>query len=367
MIFDFSCVILIIALMMLFLCFVFPIKMTFYQISFIWWSFILGLAIFSYYAEPSVSDDLFRHYQNMDVLWTGNYDNPLFIWKLILAGISLSGHKGLLPALAICVIGWATYGIMSFYKEYMENNIRIFPIYVIIIFGFCSIFAMISGVRNSTTAAVWSYAYIKYYKDNKKRFYIIVFLLSFIHLSPLFPTFFLVISEIYKKVKTEIRIFIILILSLWPLILQQIAKQLINIRIEYFQLLANKINIYFNNNDLYQNHWYIFPKISCAVMFILVLLLRHHNKKKIYLFELLFIFGIFTSSFWYSIILDRMLMFVGFISLPILGDTYKVKSKGMITLIIINCAIMILFYFNALIAHVTFNNVDIYKLLGRRG
>lgn len=366
MIFNCSCAILVLALMILFLCFVFPIKMSFYQIRFIWWSFILGLAMFSYYAEPSASDDLFRHYQNMDVLWTGNYDNPLIIWKLILASISISGHKGLLPALAICVIGGATYGIMSFYKEHMENNIRIFPIYVIVIFGFCSIFAMISGVRNSSIAAVWSYAYIKYYKNNKKRFYIIVFLLSFIHLSPLFPTFFLLISDIYRKVRREIRIWIILILGFWPLILQQVSRLLINIRVDYFQLLVGKINIYFNNNNLYQNPWYILPKINCIFLFILLLLLRHKNKKKKYLFELLFIFGIFTSSFWYSIILERMLMFIGFITLPILGDTYKLKNKIMLILIIIISAIMLLFYFNALIAHVTFNNINIYKLLGRR-
>lgn len=368
MFFYLSLVIIITSLMCFFLFFVFPVKLTFRQSVFFWWIFILALSVFAYYAEPSITDDLYRYYQNIVALRNGGYDTSLLIWKLILTIISLFGKNGLLPATAILVIGGSVYGIMKEYMEYVKNCKRILVVYAIFVFGFCSIFAMISGIRNATVASVWTYAYLKYYKNRKKKkFYIIVSIISLVHLAPLFPTFFLLISEIYKKLNKNSRILLIALIVGWPFILQSTISLASNINISYIGLIVSKVNDYydFGNPLFYHSPWYIIPKINCLLM--LILILKLHNKKKKYIFEILFIFGIMSASLFYSIFLERMLMFVGFLALPIIGDAYKTRYKLLVFIIFFASAVMCLFYFNALIAHVDFSGIDIYRLLGRRG
>lgn len=367
---GFSIIITILLLICFFIFLIFPIKLTFRQSSFFWWIFILALSIFAYYAEPSTTDDLYRHYENIVSIKNGEYNTSLVIWKWILTSILIFGKKGLLPAMTILVIGESVYGIMKECKQYVENRKRTFVVFVIFIFGFCSIFAMISGIRNASVAAIWSCAYFKYYNNKKKKkFYTIVIIISLIHLSPLFPTFFLFISEIFKKLNRYFQVLLIALIIGWPFILQNIISVISNMNISYIGLIVLKINNYydFGNPLFYQSPWYIIPKINCLLVFILILLLRNENKKKKYSFEMVFVFGILTASCFYSIFLERMLMFVGFLTLPIIGDSYKMKHKLLVFIMLSTSAIMCLFYFNALIAHMDFYGIDLYRLLGRRG
>ena len=51
----------------------------------VWYIFIIAFATFAFYSEPSVSDDLYRHYKLIDSIRNGNDVNTsLFMFKFIL-------------------------------------------------------------------------------------------------------------------------------------------------------------------------------------------------------------------------------------------------------------------------------------------
>lgn len=152
-----------------------------------WFLFVFALAIFVFYAEPSVSDDLNRHYYNIQRIRQGSYkisDTVLASEYIVFWIIGKIGICGLLPACTVMVYGYVIWSIVRFYiQDGTHYNCKTLVLYLLSALGGCGIFYIVSGVRFSLAISIWYLLYLKLYKKHRILYYISCIPLLLFHMA----------------------------------------------------------------------------------------------------------------------------------------------------------------------------------------
>lgn len=330
------------------------------------WLMFVSLAVMAFYAEPSVSDDLYRHYDQIDNARKGiTRDVSLPVWELICALIAHTNFNGLLPFITVIAVAISLYSSMLLHMEQINNG-RTLATYVVWYFGFCSIFAMISGIRNTLVFALWSFAYFRFYRTNRKvKFYVMVLITCMIHLVPIIATLILLLSEYYTRINKLLRYILLLAVCTWPMLLSMVSKIFGSLDIGYLRLIALKIDGYIGETAYTENNsWYILLYLQVVIILFLIILIYRELDNNYRGFVLIYVIMAIASAVMFPILLDRMTMLLGFISLPIVDRCFRNKLAAFIRMIMnIVMLLAFAFYFNALVSHITFGGLNIYEII----
>ena len=154
-------IIVVITLALLFSMFPIYIKEGKKRTKMVWYFFIFAFAFVSFYAEPSISDDLFRHYVDIDnIRFRGvSISSVLFVWQFFEWLVSRTNHNGWLPFFTIILIGFFIQKIQD--EWFIEHPFSIQSA----LLGYLSalaglgIFPIVSGIRCALVSSMFMYAY----------------------------------------------------------------------------------------------------------------------------------------------------------------------------------------------------------------
>ena len=348
---------------------VFPIRMKRNKLIFLWYYFMVSLAVFSFFSEPSVSDDLYQHYVRIDLFRLGEdsySDSPLLMWKLITFLVSRTRNNGWLPFFSVLIFGVLVGSVVNDYLKKEDKYVtRQFIIYYFAVLGGCPVFYIISGVRNALVFAIWVYTYYFYYKK-KIVYYAVCIISSLIHPVILLVAF---IALVHEKFISKNRNYL-LTRVLVPCIVIFVAFRFSFIQnvlqgssISYLRLIGSKLRSYSEYTASVGNtentiRWIIM--IYCLFMSALVI----WKTKRIGFFQFVVIITVSFSSI--IILFERLSYLVGLCSVYGITECSKmIRSRYMRTLFYwVSFAVFsfqLLFSFYAMFAHIEFNGHSFHQ------
>lgn len=180
---------------------IFPIKMKTRYSMMLFNIIVIALAAFSFFAEPSFSTDAYFYYEKIDIYRNSEIldlgTDALPVWRLILKAVSLTNYNGFLPASCVLIWGVCVGSVIKDYLKKHESRSQAIMLYYLALFGGCSIYMMISGLRNTLVCAIVFCAYYFFYSHRKFKYYSMVLLSILIH-----PFAFIIfaIIELYERV-----------------------------------------------------------------------------------------------------------------------------------------------------------------------
>lgn len=372
--FELSCMVLILWIIFYVAILISGIQMGRKDILRYWMLFVIAYAIFSFFAEPSFSDDLYRHYQLIDLLREGNdlkghFVDTMVLFKWMLIAVSKTNHNGWLPFVAVVIWGWLICKVIKKYIYENTYNTRTLLLYFMALFGtFCS-FNLISGIRAALTIAIFVYSvYYNYLEGKKVKHFIILIVFSFLHFM---LVLFIGIQCVYELIlfmrKKGINItWIILVLAAIIFSTNIVGR-----------LLANQPGIL----GFISEKWYFYQEWTRDLTFELIMhwagmlyvlfsgfKIRHksgHNDFRVQFPQLLVLISIVTNRM--PIIANRMPMPVAAFSLPILNSACSTSKGKMWTLwIILGYAVFTLeavYLIYAMFGFISFNGINIQETI----
>lgn len=339
-----------------------------------WLLFVVSFATFCFFAEPSISDDLYRHYYMIDILRAGGslkgtFVDTMFIFKWILMIVAKTHNNGWLPFSAIIIWGCLIYKIIKKYLDTEEYNTRGVFLYILALLGtFCS-FNLVSGIRAALTVAIFVFSVYYYYLEGKKiRHYVLVMTFSFLH----FMVLLLVIAQLLYELilfmrKRGFHITWIVLVSAAIVFSTSIVGQ----------LFANQAGIL----GFISDKWFLYQEWTRELTFELVVYwtgmlyvllsgfkIRDNTNKLDFRFQfpqLLVLISIATNMM--PIVANRMPMPVAALSLPILNKACSRSSGSVWTLwsmlgyLVLSLEAIYLIY--AMFGFITFNGINIQELI----
>lgn len=397
-IFDLSKIVLIGMLIIFVLILGLNLRVTNKTIIVLWSLFIIALASFSFFAEPTSETDLYRHYANINWMRKINrnvyYDSPLLVRNLLFFLISLSDNNGWLPVVSVLTFGFCVGCVSYNYLKKHHVPARIAILYFGGCLGCVSVFALITGIRNIMAFSIWYLGYYFFYskreinnlnnikllifdiqrqkKYSDKRiviYYVISLVAILIHPAALicFLMALIYYHLICGKWKQQMPLLFFLFFILMFFLKTSVLKRALDkLPISYASLLVEKL-------ELYSNYKGVTGRTS---LFILIVILIFYGCNAIYLFtknrcELNFsIFIIFMTIMAGCIniaFLERFIILIGILSLQVLHETYLVLSKNnriiyfLTALGVLGLRLLISFY--TLFNYVIFNGESFGELL----
>ena len=355
-----------------------PVHVKTKNLRVIWLILIIGLAIFAFYSEPSPSDDLYRHYDFVQKMQQGKMsisDNALIGFMLLCWLASKLGNPGWLPLISIILFGLFVNGIVGYYIKENKLSRKSVILFYFCVFSYVGVFPLISGIRNALISAMVVYAYIKYYRTNKFKYYLICFIACTIHVVGvlLITLIFLYHRFIECKWKTKELIFMIssvavLRVFIFTGLISSFAGMLPG---EYGTLLSAKIDehLSFSGTRFYGIR--LFFLVFSYVLLITCLLYAMHKKYKNNM--LIYFFTFVALGAGMELITDRLMMCMGLLSLPIIdtliSKNNKTKQWIFTTMLLVGFGMIIFFSSYSMFSHMQFNghNYRIFfaRLLGK--
>lgn len=194
----------------------------------------LNLGIIAYFTNPLPSDDLYRHYESMNLIknldffeiFNSSY-SLVYFNTIIMYIISLTGLFGLYPMLYVSIGYYLLFYMVLEYSEKNHNSKQDILMMILFVFSIFIFRDFISGLRNQFAFILCSFAiYIDYFK-NKTLIRNLIFILSlFIHTSVIIV---ILAFTIYKLLEDKIKSYK----------LNLIAYFTVPILIVFFMLLKN--------------------------------------------------------------------------------------------------------------------------------
>lgn len=352
-----------ITIFLLFICYLFPIRIRVGECTIICAIIMISLAIISYYAEPGVSTDLYAHYYIMDCIRNGSgyTSTPLIVWEILIRVISYSRHNSLLPVCVWLMILYFIIGIIKYYHTVFHNKTKNFIYFLIIFFGTCTVYYIMSGLRNSLVAVMWGYAYTKYYNSSKSKYYVISIIACFIHVYAIVPMSIVFLQELSKVITKRMWKIVYIVVATIPVWNNILLNAFESISIKFFNYVAFKIRLYvgWDNIDITS-----MIKVSIVVLILLLVMMERNNlEKKYFDFVSFFLFSNVMIGFVYPIFFTRLSYIVGVFTPGIIGATEKKKTRILLSCIVVLCLFVIVVDVYSMIAHVNFNGIDYYDLL----
>lgn len=348
----------------------FPIKLNINQLNFLWFTFIISLAIFSFFAEPIVGADLWSHYYDIDCMRDGIKNikgtSPLFVWTLWEYIVSLTSNNGWLPFSAVLIFGYLIAKVVNDYLRKNKYSSQQVIIYYLAVLGSCYVYYIVSGIRNAVAFALWMYFYYFFYKKKRGIYYLACIFILFLHLSPII---IILINFIYERFlkdkKHSIRNMLIIYLGVLCLFnLSFIPRILSNSSISFLNLIGSKWLIYLDYNISRISMYNLVRLIGMIYMLALSVYLIY-KKRKLELFDCFIFFTFIFNSI--IILFERVSYMVGicsFYSIIQCGNLLNARWKknlfyitsGMIFLF------QVLFSFYAMFPAINFNGHSYYEV-----
>lgn len=319
-------IILITVLAMLFSVFPVCVKRGRKKIKICWYLLIFSFAIFSYYAEPSVSDDLFRHYADIDNIRRGVFSldySALFVWQFFEWLVSKTNHNGWLPFFTIILIGFFIQQIQDEWFVEHSFSVRGSLLGYLSALAGLGIFSIVSGIRCTLVSAMLIYAYLSFYEKRRKKFYIISIIGCMIHTVGVLYIVLILIHNLIivskNRTKTVYRIVLTLV-SLRILILLNVVEALFGyLPGKYGDLLLFKWNSYYGVK--FENR--TTGGIGAVLLFLLFAvylfcILYLYTKKISFDSLIVSVIFIVVLGSGIDIFYDRMAMACGLLGMPLL-------------------------------------------------
>lgn len=369
--FYFSVVVLIMWIIIYAFLYFIPVALSKKIISISWWILIFMLALFSFYAEPSISDDLYRHYHGIDAIRNGqNETHGVFGFYLMQWIVAQTPYNGLLPSVNILVWGWLVYKILMNYIEQNKYSSASVKIYILALFGGCNIFYLVSGIRCALVSAIWVFAYELFYKKGRiKQYYILsLFAMSIHYITILYMILLIVYNFINKnKLKQGQRYIIILLIGIMISITYKLGLQAlgsIGFTNEYMKNLVLKATGYLSYEGLMPVETILRYIFIIMLLFINIILLINNDFKNNFIFFLL------TCSFALSgvpIFFERMAYVSGIISIYTINALASNRSikyrRGILFIFGVVCLVQVLYAIHSMNSHIMFNGYDVKNVL----
>jgi hypothetical protein len=245
--------------------------------------FSMALACISFSYIPVETNDLFRHYlqidffKNYSIMDVMSYDF-LFIINLVFYFISIINLKGLLPFLSTLITYYLLiYIAIDIAKTFKPGKLQ-YSIIILLLLGIIPYNFVVSGVRFYTCVAIFIYAcYREFIKNNNnfntKLLYIFPI---FIHYSSVLFYMFKVLLKLTYKNKFIFGIVCLVLATYyyWKNILISILS---NYDLGNFK---NKVEMY-SETFLYDSSWQLMQITFLFIVYILILFIGNLNKESI--------------------------------------------------------------------------------------
>ncbi|HPF83774.1 MAG TPA: EpsG family protein [Bacilli bacterium] len=310
-----------------------------------------ALAIIAYYFNPSSSDDLFRHHNDVITISNmsqtrifgyliGSSEQLSFILKYL---VGLTGNVDLLQF----IITFISYIIMFYLIDDSSKKYNVSKITFIFITIFTAIsfnyLTICSNLFNTLGLLVFSLGlYLEYNKENKKVLAYILYVISaLIHFSLLFAIFILLLFKLLGE-KTNIKaIYLLLVIFLFIGPIIEFMYRNIDLGI------VKEIQTFYNNYFINQNEFEYLHTTNVLVVYLskllpytIIYLFFKQEKTKLSDFAFLMtiaIVGLFPSS-TFSI---RFIPIVQLTGLPMLFSYFKNNGREFKILLITLITILI--------------------------
>lgn len=294
---------------------------------------IVVFAVFIFYIEPGVEEDLYRHYMNIERMRSNSYklserNKFLFVWRLILYVVSRTENNGWLPVIAVLALGYCVAALVNDYIKQYHPGTGLILLYIIGVLGLIDLRLYVSGIRSFMVCVVWYYAYHFYYGNSKVKYYIILIVLTFIHPMVLIPAAGCLIYQSFLKNKSQgsiLKLVAILCLILYMMQTSWLQGLLSRFNISF---LANILDISASYNDREFDTSFAgwMGYIFCFAWFIICAFLCDYKQEKMSLYNA-FVCMTLVLSFANGVFMQRLFPLLGVAMFPTIYKVYK-KMKS---------------------------------------
>lgn len=354
------------------ICFLLPGNISEKVIFTLWYAFIISLAVFSFFAEPSVYDDLYSHYYDIDQIRNG-YGFRIGTLKgigIVFWLVSKLPSNGFLPFASVIIFGICIAEIAKEYYNKESYNTKNLIMYFVLATGSCNVFYIISGIRCSLVAVLWGLAYFKLYNHKKiKEFIIVELLLSLLHyiaiLFFIIHISYLILMKINKKRAWISSLFVFVVFIIITKNSQAIGKLLLLFGSNSTGSLGDKWVLYTTD---YTGGMEIENTLRFITIIILVVCYFYpQRKKKEDEKFILYLAAVYLSTnIGFTIIAERLPYLIGVVSLPLIDSSMKKYGKGRFfiqLLLFVFFIVQLLYGFHSMFSHMKFYGYDIKNIL----
>lgn len=250
--------------------------------------FLVSVIFISFFAVPSVSDDLYRWYANINwyrlgkpLFWEFSkvvmpiQTNAIFIFNFSMQLVSKMSNNGYLQVIWLIVNFGALYTVWVHYvKKYNPPKYYLY-MYFLLFFGLTPYFYSLSGLRyNAISSLIFLGVYFSIFENKKFIIYLLFLFSLFVHQSAAMLLMIYLCFEFGKRYK------VYRLIIFWHLFVDVMIYLVKLLPGEIFQLLANKMYYYFYE---FSSATDIRLKIILSIFIVLLLMsiyfLEHRFKK----------------------------------------------------------------------------------------
>lgn len=315
-----------------------PIKKEYNYI--IWLVFTLALGIIAYNTIPSVYDDLFRHYEELQRMRYGGIAylsdptqavyNINFIINYIYYFIAMIGNYKLLPFI-LTIVTYAIFFIVSIkIMEKLKCNYSTWGFFLVLFFTMVSVRLVTSGLRNwFAFSIIYIAVYRDYFNQKKDIFTLILYILPmFIHSSAV-----IILAIRILSIENIRRFKLYYIIPFWSLLSGVISNIFMVIPNEFIYSLGEKIQTYlgFEMFDIRflvtQTIFVICITVINIVIFKDKLNTDENLDKYLYFVQNLSLFSL--GCVILPQLLGRMVHFIAYLMLPTIYYLNKIDKKSL--------------------------------------
>lgn len=296
---------------------------------------IVALAILAFLIEPKESNDLFRHFEKIDLIREKGFGIKLeydyvMIVRLLFNFVAFLPSNHFLPAISVIITyGISMYIIYDFTKR-NETTSRVTSIAILLSFALCSFYVTASGIRN---AMACTFLALGLYLDLIRKEKLVKKIWPYIIATLIHPVAYIVIIiRILFNIKwiNKIKYVILLIGLLYRPIMN--LFRLINIEITNY--LAQKMNAYLVVASKEDIRWMIVIWIFLIFLYVMSIIIEKKNKDKKFdqylKFVQIYILFIFALTFVVDIFTRRLTFLLAFFMIPfvyLIEENLEKKQK----------------------------------------
>lgn len=296
---------------------------------------ILALAVLAFLIEPRESNDLYRHFRDIDLIRENGFSavpqyNNVILIKFLFSLVALLQINHFLPAIAaIITYGISMYIIYDFSKR-NETTSRVISIAILLNFALCSFYAVTSGIRN---AMACSFLALGLYLDLIRGEKLVKKIWPYIVGALIHPMAYIVIAiRLLFQIKWLDKIkYLILFVGL---LYRPLMRLLYFINTGLTNYLAQKMNLYLVKESIEDIRWLLVIWIFLIFVYAITIILKKTKEdikfKKYLNFVQIYILFIFAFTFVADIYTKRLTFLLAFLMIPfvyLIEENLEKKQK----------------------------------------
>lgn len=311
---------------------VFPIRLTKKQLGILWMIYIVSLATMAFFIELPQGIDLYRMYKKVDAFRSSG-ESVVFSAEVLVDIMywltAKTNENGWLVFFIIIAFGICVKHIIYTYLDENSYTTKAVVLYFLAVNAGVFVVYLLTGVRSTLVAALWCYAYFKWYNKKKSVYYIIVGCSMFLHLLGLI---LLVLTWVYEILQKRKNMFSYIVTFGVILIIGYVLNSNIGIDFlasfssDFTQFVGQKWQAYSNRGHEFQQGWELRFRIINSLYLLACLVFLHlkgNKKNQIFGFFILVMYAGFNMS----ILFERMPYVLGIASLPIINESINEAKK----------------------------------------